>query len=229
MMIAIVLAGFALPAAAQDEIATRGWTPFAEGSWVRYQGVARASQPEPEERPTDRTMRLLRKGETSMVLRLEVGGQAMEQEVPTAWTDRPEVHVEEAGTEEISAAGETYPCRVRRYVAHHERADLTSTVWLSDRIPGELVKMEMTDSAMGAPMTTTLLLNELGQSRTVAGQDVECLVYTIRREGMGYTTDGRMWYSPAVPGGVVRTEAESAALGVRFEEEVVAFEARRGP
>jgi hypothetical protein len=64
----------------------------------------------------------------------------------------------EIGTEKIEAAGKSYECKIVEFTGKHEGMDSSGKNWVTQDVPGGLVKTEMKATTPAGPstMTTTL-------------------------------------------------------------------------
>jgi hypothetical protein len=144
----IVLAGGLAQAEEIDNPQFAYWKKFAEGSTAIHELTA--DRPDGQKFKTEITTKLVSKSDDEVTVErtttMEFGGQKRTSPPKTekikAKVDNDKYDVKsDSGSEKIEAAGKTFDCKVIE-IANPQNKDTTLKLWMSDQVPGGVVKIE---------------------------------------------------------------------------------------
>jgi hypothetical protein len=212
--------------AAAADLLRDPWAGFAPGSFVHQRTTTRTSVANRGDSATESRTTLVAADGPKVRLKSEfrvADGTWQAQEItidPGAQGAVEAPRPEPLGEEKVTVDGRELVCRKQRTVA----AGVTTVSWVHPDLG--VVRSESRSEGAGR---TDVVLEKLAEKVRAGKDDVECRrVRTITTSAVG-TSETAMWLSPAVPGGVARSETLTVQGSVRVTmfTETVEFLARR--
>ena len=234
-----VTACLSIPAFGQAAT-TDAWGRFKPGSWIRVKENYTPKGAKPKENEFQYQKRKLAAVEKDHCLvRIQTEDQPFEP-----WKERRDVlfHIASARAEvverknlpdeSLSVQGRTLTCRVREIgyrTGGGGPPDRTVKVWLSDRVPGHLARLEgsYSDEDDGKAITRklTIRLTSLAEKVAVGRKILTCAVLEIVLSWEKSTQTTTSWVSEEVPGLIVRRRTELVGQNLIHDWRVVDFQA----
>jgi len=218
-----ILAAGAL--ASPDDTALRegsGWAGFGAGTWCKLKNSIWIAGRAPAVSVTVST--LAKVGKTTLevetktvdMVGLEETGKLQLPVSGEAGKDEREEKREELSDEVVLAAGESATCARARITLTGPQGRRVVTRWV-DRGRRRLAKKTVEHFGPdGKPLATeTMLLEDAGAVREVAGRKLRCLAYAVRTVTPAGVGQGRTYFCRDVPGGLVRHDLEVTKDGAK--------------
>jgi hypothetical protein len=151
----------------------QGWSKFAAGTAVKYTQTVEAMgqkqdvqvtmtlvsiSPEKATIETKATITVQGQTQETPAQKMDIPAKVNKSEAMEVGQPAPNIKAEvKQGEEKVEAAGKTYDCKWTEVKSTQQGTDVVAKTWLSDDVPGRLVKMEATTSGAMASSTKMTL------------------------------------------------------------------------